>query len=65
MQFSTQTSAPEKTKTGCAILAVQGGKPGAAARAVDAMAGGAIAAALARGDLPAKAGPKIRSISPS
>jgi leucyl aminopeptidase len=56
MQFSTKTSAPEKTKTGCAILAVQGGKPGAAAGAVDAMAGGAIAAALARGDLPAKAG---------
>ena len=56
MQFSTKTSAPEKTKTGCAILAVQGGKPGAAARAVDTMSGGVIAAALARGDLPAKAG---------
>ena len=56
MQFSTKTSAPEKTKTGCAILAVQGGKPGAAARAIDAMSGGTIAAALARGDLPAKAG---------
>jgi leucyl aminopeptidase len=56
MQFSTKTSAPEKTKTGCAILAIQDGKPGAAARAVDAVAGGAIAAALARGDLPAKAG---------
>ncbi|RPH45305.1 MAG: leucyl aminopeptidase [Burkholderiales bacterium] len=56
MQFSTKTSAPEKTKTGCAILAVQGGKPGAAARAIDAQSGGAIAAALARGDLPTKSG---------
>jgi leucyl aminopeptidase len=56
MQFSTKTSAPEKTKTGCAILAIQGNRPGAAARAIDAQAGGAIAAALARGDLPAKAG---------
>jgi leucyl aminopeptidase len=56
MQFSTKTSAPEKTKTGCAILAVRGGKPGEAALAIDAQSGGAIAAALARGDLPAKAG---------
>jgi leucyl aminopeptidase len=56
MQFSTKTSAPEKTKTGCAILAIQAGKPGAAARAVDAQAGGAITAALARGDLAGKAG---------
>jgi leucyl aminopeptidase len=56
MQFSTKTSAPEKTKSGCAILPVRAGKPGAAAAAIDARAGGAIAAALARGDLPAKAG---------
>ena len=56
MQFSTKTSAPEKTRTGCAIVAVHGGKAGAAARAIDAQAGGAIAAALGRGDLPAKAG---------
>jgi leucyl aminopeptidase len=56
MQFSTKTSAPEKTRTGCAILPVRAGKPGAAAAAIDAAAGGAIAAAIARGDLPAKAG---------
>jgi leucyl aminopeptidase len=56
MQFSTKTSAPEKTKSGCAILPVRGGKPGAAAAAIDAATGGAIAAALARGDLAAKAG---------
>jgi leucyl aminopeptidase len=56
MQFSTKTSALEKTKSGCAIVAVQAGKAGAAARAIDAQYGGAIAAALARGDLPAKAG---------
>jgi leucyl aminopeptidase len=56
MQFSTKTSAPEKTRTGCAIVAIHGGKPGAAARAIDGGAGGAIASALARGDLAAKAG---------
>ena len=56
MQFSTKTSAPEKTKSGCAILPVRAGKPGAAAAAIDAATGGAIAAALARGDLAAKAG---------
>jgi leucyl aminopeptidase len=56
MQFSTKTSAPEKTRTGCAIVAIHGGKPGAAARAIDAVANGSISAALARGDLAAKAG---------
>ena len=56
MQFTTKTSAPEKTRTGCAIVAVRSGKPGAAARAIDAQADGAIAAAIARGDLAAKAG---------
>jgi leucyl aminopeptidase len=56
MQFTTKTSAPEKTRCGCAIVAVRGGEPGAAARALDAAGGGAIGAALARGDLAAKAG---------
>ena len=56
MQFSTKTSAPEKTRTGCAIVAVQSGKPGTHARAIDAQGAGAIAAALARADLPSKAG---------
>ena len=56
MQFTTKTSAPEKTRSGCAIVPVTGGKPGHAARAIDAANGGAIAAALARGDLAAKAG---------
>ena len=56
MQFTTKTSAPEKTRCGCAIVAVRGGEPGAAAKALDAAGGGAIGAALARGDLAAKAG---------
>jgi leucyl aminopeptidase len=56
MQFSTKTSAPEKTRSGCAVVAVFAGKPGHAAAAVDAASGGAIAAALARGDLAIKAG---------
>jgi leucyl aminopeptidase len=56
MQFTTKTSAPEKTRTGCAIVAIRGGKPSAAARAIDAASGGAIAAALKRGDLGSKAG---------
>jgi hypothetical protein len=34
MQFSTKTSAPEKTRTGCAILPIRAGKPGAAAAAI-------------------------------
>jgi leucyl aminopeptidase len=56
MQCSTKTSAPEKTRTGCAIVAVRGGKPGRAAAALDAACGGVARAALARGDLAAKAG---------
>ena len=56
MQFSTKTSAPEKTRSGCAIVTVTGGRPGAAAAAIDVAASGAVAAAIARGDLPAKAG---------
>ena len=56
MQFSTKTSVPEKTKTGCAIVPIFAGKPGKAAAAIDGQAGGPIAAALARGDLAAKAG---------
>jgi leucyl aminopeptidase len=56
MQFSTKTSAPEKTRSGCAIVAVLAGKPGRAAVAIDAASGGVIAAALARGDLAGKAG---------
>jgi len=56
MQFSTKTTAPEKTRTGCAIIPVLGGKPAASGKAIDAASGGAIAAAIARGDLAAKAG---------
>jgi leucyl aminopeptidase len=56
MQFSTKTTAPEKTRTGCAILPVLGGKPTASGKAIDAACGGAIVAAIARGDLAAKAG---------
>ena len=56
MQFSTKTTAPEKTRTGCAIIPVLGGKPAASGTAIDAASGGALAAAIARGDLAAKAG---------
>ncbi|MEY4862239.1 MAG: hypothetical protein RLZ51_334 [Pseudomonadota bacterium] len=56
MQFSTKTSAPEKTRTACAIVAVSKGKPSAAAQALDAALGGLIGAALKRKDLGSKAG---------
>ena len=56
MQFSTKTTAPEKTRTGCAIIPVLGGKPAASGTAIDAASGGALSAAIARGDLAAKAG---------
>ena len=39
MQFSTKTSALEKTRTQCAIVAVSNGKPGATALALDALLG--------------------------
>jgi hypothetical protein len=41
MQFSTKTTAPEKTRTGCAILPVLGGKPTASGKAIDAASGSA------------------------
>jgi leucyl aminopeptidase len=56
MQFSTKTSAPEKTRTGCAIVAILAGSPGPTAQALDGILNGAISAALARGDLAKKAG---------
>jgi leucyl aminopeptidase len=56
MQFSTKTSALEKTRTQCAIVAISQGKPGATALALDALLGGTLSAALKRKDLAAKAG---------
>jgi leucyl aminopeptidase len=57
MQFSTKTSAPEKTKTGCAIVPViRGELCGDAARAIDRACGGKLSALLKQGDLADKAG---------
>jgi len=56
MQFSIKTTAAEKTRTGCAIVAVAAGRLAGAAVPIDALCAGALAAALKRGDLPAKAG---------
>ena len=56
MQFSTKTAAPEKTRTGCAIVAVAAGKLSPSGIALDAIGAGAISAALARGDLSDKSG---------
>ena len=56
MQFSTKTSAPEKTRTACAIVAVLKGKPLAAGQALDGLLGGTISAAIKRKDLAAKSG---------
>jgi len=56
MQFSTKTSAPQKTRSGCAIVPVVAGGLGAAGAAIDAQVGGALSTALSRKDLPAKAG---------
>jgi leucyl aminopeptidase len=56
MQFSIKNTAPEKTKSSCAIVPVVAGKLTAAGEALDAALGGRIAAALSGGDLAAKAG---------
>jgi leucyl aminopeptidase len=56
MQFSTKTSAPEKTRTGCAIVPVVAGALTAAGKAVDAAVDGRVTAALRGGDLAGKAG---------
>ena len=56
MEFSIKTSAPEKTRTGCAIVAVSNNRLSPAGQAIDAVCGGLLAAALKRGDLPAKTG---------
>jgi len=57
VQFSIRTMAPEKAKTGCLVLAVQGGETlSRAAQAADRAARGALRHALAGGDLADKAG---------
>ena len=62
MEFSIKALAPEKHATGCLVLAAFAGEDarGAAlahaAERADRAAGGAIKRALARGDLPARAG---------
>ena len=57
MQFSIRALSPEKAKTGCLVLAVQGGENlPRAALAADKAAKGALRRALAGGDLPEKAG---------
>ena len=57
MQFSIRTQSPEKLKTGCLVLAVQGNATlSRAAQAADKAAGGELKRALAQGDLAAKAG---------
>ena len=57
MEFSIRTLAPEKAKTGCLVLAVQGGEIlSRATLSADKAAKGALRGALARGDLAEKAG---------
>ena len=57
MDFSIKTSAPDATRTACAIVPVLAGrKLTASGAALDAALGGTLSDALARGDLPAKAG---------
>jgi leucyl aminopeptidase len=56
MQFSIKTSSPEKTRTSCAIVPVVAGKLTSAGETLDAVIDGRAAAALAGGDLAAKAG---------
>ncbi len=57
MEFSIRTLAPEKTKTGCLVLAVRGGEIlSRAALNADKTARGALRRALARGDLADKTG---------
>ncbi len=57
MQFSTKTLALEKARAGCIVVPVLADRRlTAAGTAVDKALGGALASALASGDLPAKAG---------
>ncbi len=57
MDFSIKTSAADAVRTECAIVPVLAGrKLTAGGQALDAALGGALSGALARGDLPAKAG---------
>jgi len=57
VQFSIRTLAPEKTKTGCLVLAVHDAENLAReARTADKAAAGALRRALAGGDLPEKTG---------
>jgi len=57
VQFSIRTLAPEKAKSGCLVLAVQGGETlSRSARAADKAANGVLRRALAGGDLAEKAG---------
>jgi len=57
MDFSIKTSAADAVRTECAIVPVLAGrKLTAGGQALDAALGGAVSGALARGDLPAKAG---------
>ncbi len=56
MQFSTTTSAPARTRAGCALVPVLDGKLcGSAAQAVDEASGGRLSRLLASGDLAKKA----------
>jgi len=57
MKFSTRAASIEQLRTGCAWLPVTGGKRlTPSGEALDALTGGRISAALASGDLSAKAG---------
>jgi leucyl aminopeptidase len=57
VEFTIKTGAPEKLKTGCAVVGVLDGKTlTPAAASLDKASDGAIAAVLERGDLEAKAG---------
>ena len=57
MQFSIRTMSPEKAKTGCLVLAVQGAELlSRSAQAADKAAAGALRLALAGGDLAEKTG---------
>jgi leucyl aminopeptidase len=57
MQFSIKSSAIEALRTACAIVPVAGtNKLSAGGKALDEIMGGALSAALARGDLQSKAG---------
>jgi leucyl aminopeptidase len=57
MQFSIKTSSVDSLRAACVLVPVTGGKAlGNGGSALDAAMGGALSAALARGDLQAKAG---------